>query len=75
MGNPVRGYKGATVHSTPTSLFAEVMSAHFSTQQVIDQIFSDVQEEQQNNDLEELAVSEEEDGGRIQHRAQYIIFR
>ena len=56
MGNTVRGYKGAANGST---LFAEIMSAHFSAQQVIDLIHSDVQEEQENH-LEE--ISEEEDG-------------
>ena len=59
-------------------LFAEAMSARFSAQQVIDPIFSDVQEdvqeEQENNDLEEEEVSEE-DFGRIQPRAPCIIFR
>lgn len=45
-----------------SSLFAEAMGARFSAQQVVDQIFSDVQEEQENNDLEEEEVSEEEDG-------------
>lgn len=62
MGNAVRGYKGAADDSPPSSLFAEAMSARFSAQQVVDQIFSDVQEEQENNDLEEEEVSEEEDG-------------
>ncbi|XP_051522644.1 piggyBac transposable element-derived protein 4-like [Myxocyprinus asiaticus] len=62
MGNAVRGYKGAANDNTPSSLFAEAMSAHFSAQQVVDLIFSDVQEEQENNDLEEEEVSEEEDG-------------
>ena len=45
----------------PSSLFAEAMSAHFSAQQVENQIFSNDQEEQENNDLEEEKVSEEED--------------
>ena len=36
MGNAVRGYKGAADDSPPSSLFAEVMSARFSAQQVVD---------------------------------------
>jgi hypothetical protein len=62
MGNAVRGYKGAADDSPLSSLFAEAMSARFSAQWVVDPIFSDVKEEQENNDLEEEDVSEEEDG-------------
>ena len=62
MGNAVRGYKGAANDSPSSSLFAKAMRAHFSAQQVVDQMFSDVQEQQENNDLEEEEVSEEEDG-------------
>ena len=56
-----RLYKGAADDSPPISLFAEAMSARFSAQQVVDLTFSDVQEGQENNDLEEEEVSEEED--------------
>ena len=62
MGNAVRSYKGAADDSPPSSLFAEAMSARFSAQQVVDLIFSHVQEEEENSDLEEEEVSEEEDG-------------
>lgn len=61
MGDTVRGYKGAAVATTLTSV-AEVMSAHFRAQQIVDLIILHVQEEQKNNDLEEEAVFEEEDG-------------
>lgn len=61
MGDAVRGYNGAADDSTPYFLFVEAVSARFSAQQVVDQIFSDVQEEKEISDLEE-EVSEEEVG-------------
>ena len=57
MRNAVRGFKGAADDSSPSSLFSEAMSALFSGQQVVDLIFSDVQEEQDNNYLEKGEVS------------------
>ena len=51
MGNAVRGYKGAADDSPTSSLFADAMSARFSAQQVVDLIFSDIQEEPENNDI------------------------
>jgi hypothetical protein len=62
MGNTVRGYKGAADDNRPCSLFAEAMSTRFSAQQIVYLIFSHVQKEQENNDLEEEDVSDEEDG-------------
>lgn len=62
MWNAVRGYKGDADDSNTSSLFAGAMIARCRAQQVVDLIFSDVQEEQDNNDLEEEEVSEEEDG-------------
>ena len=55
--NAVRGYEGGADSSLPRALFAEAMSACVSTQQVVDQIRTGVQEEQENSDLDEEEVS------------------
>ena len=70
MGNAVRGYKGPANDSSPSILCwshdctfqcPTGLGSQLSDLQVVDLIFSDVQKEQEYNDLEE-EVSEEEHG-------------
>ena len=57
-----RGYKGAADDRTPHSLCAGAMSVRYNVGEALEQIFSDVQQDNSDSEEEMEDVSEEEDG-------------